>query len=174
MTYNFAGEIRYCPHCGGPVSERVVSGKPRPHCPTCSQTFFADPKLAVAVVIEHDGKVVLQRRTIDPGMGKWTFPSGYVDRGERPEVAAVREVQEEVGVSVRLTRLIGLYSHTGDPVVLAVYAAQVAGGTLVAGEESDAVALFSPDDLPPLAFQHDMAIITAWLNGGAAPLDAAE
>ncbi|MDI3340807.1 MAG: NUDIX domain-containing protein, partial [Sphaerobacter sp.] len=114
MSVNIVGEIRFCPHCGQPIAQREISGRVRPHCPSCRVTFFADPKLAVAVVIEQAGKVVLQRRTIDPGMGRWTFPSGYVERGEPPEVAALREVQEEVGVSVRLTRLIGLYADPGD------------------------------------------------------------
>jgi len=169
VSVNIVGEIRFCPHCGRPVEQRDVSGRPRPHCPACGVTFFADPKLAVAVVIEQDGKVVLQRRSIDPGLGAWTFPSGYVDRGEPPEVAAVREVQEEVGLTVRLTRLIGLYAEPGDIVVLAVYAGEVVDGDLTCGEESDAVGLFSPDDLPPLAFPHDAEIIAAWRAGSSAP-----
>lgn len=173
VTYNFGGAVRFCPHCGRSITERIVSGRPRPHCPTCGVTFFADPKLAVAVLVESRGQIVLQRRTIDPGLGRWTFPSGYVERGERPEAAAVREVLEEVGVQVRLTRLIGLYSRPGDPVVLAVYAGHAIGGSLVAGEETDAASLFAPDRLPQLAFAHDAEIIATWLDGGTAPVDAA-
>lgn len=167
MSVNIVGEVRFCPHCGQPVEQREVSGRARPHCPSCAVTFYADPKLAVAVVVEQAGKIVLQRRTIDPGLGGWTLPSGYVERGEPPAVAAVREVQEEVGLTVRLTRLIGLYADEGDVVVLAVYAGEIVAGDLVCGEESDAVGLFSPDDLPPLAFPHDAAIIAAWRRGQA-------
>lgn len=162
MTVNIVGEIRYCPHCGRAIDHREVAGKLRPHCPSCAVTFFADPKLAVAVLIEQDGKLVLQRRSIDPGMGLWTFPSGFVERGEPPEEAAVREVYEEVGLHVRLTRLVGLYSRPGDVVVLAVYGAEIVDGELISGEETDAVGLFTPETLPPLAFSHDAEIISTW------------
>jgi ADP-ribose pyrophosphatase YjhB (NUDIX family) len=164
MTFNFRGTIRFCPHCGRPVDWRDDRGVQRPYCSHCHTTFFQDPKLAVAILVEHDGGLLLQRRTIDPGKGKWTFPSGYVDRGERVEDAAIRETFEETGLHVRLTRLIGLFSHSGNPVVLAVYAAEVVGGRVVASDESDRIASFQPDDLPELAFEHDGEIIADWSN----------
>lgn len=163
MSLSFDDSIRYCPHCGRLVERRHVAGRLRPHCPTCQVTFFADPKLAVAVLVVEQGQLVLQRRTIEPGLGRWTFPSGFVERGERVEDAAVREVREEVGLDVRLIGLLGLYSAAGHPVVLAVYLAEPIGGRLAAGDESDDVGLFSPDELPELAFDHDWEIIRAWL-----------
>ncbi|MBX6343080.1 MAG: hypothetical protein IRY97_11525, partial [Thermomicrobiaceae bacterium] len=65
-----------------------------------------------------------------------------------------------------------LYSSPGNPVVLAVYAAEVEGGALVAGDESDAARAFPLDDLPPLAFAHDRRIIEDWRRG-VARVDAA-
>ncbi len=164
MSFNFSREIRYCPHCGGPVMPRDVEGQMRPHCPTCKATFYQDPKLAVAVLIDHDGKLVLQRRKIDPGMGKWTFPSGYVERGEPVENAAIREAREETGLTICLTGLLGLYSHEGNPVVLAVYAANAVGGELTVSEESHEVATFQPEILPELAFEHDSEIVADWMH----------
>jgi ADP-ribose pyrophosphatase YjhB (NUDIX family) len=120
--------------------------------------------LAVAVLVSYGGGLVLQRRTIDPGMGRWTFPSGFVERGERVEDAAIRETREEIGLEVRLSRFLGLYSHTGNPVVLAVYEAEVIGGSIMASAESDEIASFAPDDLPDLAFEHDAEIVAAWRN----------
>jgi len=163
MSLSFDESIRFCPHCGRPVERRQAAGRLRPHCPVCRVTFFSDPKLAVAVLVIQQGRIVLQRRAIDPGLGRWTFPSGFVERGERVEDAAVREVREEVGLEVRLTQLLGLYSAAGHPVVLAVYLAEPIGGTLVAGEEVDRVGLFAPSELPDLAFDHDREIIRAWL-----------
>jgi ADP-ribose pyrophosphatase YjhB (NUDIX family) len=162
MSYNFRGEIRFCPHCGSPIDWRDDTGARRPHCPQCHLTYFQDPKLAVAILIEHDGGLLLQRRAIDPGKGKWTFPSGYVDRGECVEDAAIRETLEETGLEVRLHGLLGLYSDTGNPVVLAVYAADVVGGRVVASDESDDIASFPVDDLPELAFPHDPEIVAVW------------
>ena len=101
--------MRYCSACGQSLTERHVFGKARPHCAACNRTFFEDPKLAVAVVIAIDGRILLQQRDIDPGRGAWTFPSGYVDRGEIVEEAAAREVLEEVNLAVRIDRLLGDY-----------------------------------------------------------------
>jgi ADP-ribose pyrophosphatase YjhB (NUDIX family) len=162
MSYNFRGEIRFCPYCAEMLEWQETDGVPRPHCPVCVTTFYQDPKLAVAILIEHDGGLLLQRRAIDPGKGKWTFPSGYVDRGERVEDAAVREALEETGLEVQLTGLLGLYSDTGNPVVLAVYAADVIGGSVIASDESDDIASFQATNLPELAFSHDAEIIAGW------------
>lgn len=163
MTYNFSRPIRYCPHCGGPIEFRDIGGQRRPHCVPCKATFYQDPKLAVAVLVNDGRGLVLQRRKIDPGMGKWTFPSGYVERGERVEDAAVREVAEETGLEVRINELLGLYSHPGNPVALAVYTADAIGGVVAVSEESHEVATFSPHDLPDLAFEHDAEIVASWL-----------
>ena len=164
MTYNFSRPIRFCPHCGGPVVMHLVAGQERPHCAACRATFYQDPKLAVAVLLNDGGDLVLQRRKIDPGKGKWTFPSGYVERGERVEDAAVREAAEETGLEVRINGLLGLYSHTGNPVALAVYTADAVGGTITVSEESHEVRGFSPTDLPELAFEHDLQIVATWLG----------
>lgn len=164
MTFNFSRPIRYCPHCGGMIEFRDVAGQNRPHCASCRVTFYQDPKLAVAVLVNDGEGLVLQRRKIDPGMGKWTFPSGYVERGERIEDAAVREAVEETGLQVRLTGLLGLYSHTGNPVALAVFTADVVGGVMAASEESHEVASFVPTELPELAFEHDEQIVATWLG----------
>jgi len=153
----------YCRHCGAALVEREAFGRVRPYCAGCDRLVFDDPKLAVAVVVEIEGRLLLQQRAIDPGKGAWTFPSGYVDRGEVVEAAAAREVLEEVCLSVRIDRLIGLYSRAGDPVVLAAYAATALNHDFAIGDEVAAVALFDPATLPPLAFPHDPQIVVDYL-----------
>lgn len=125
---------------------------------------YRDPKVAVAVIIADQRGILLQQRAIDPRMGLWTFPSGYVDRGEQIERAAEREVQEELGVRVTLTHLLGVYSEPENPVVLIVYTGIVPASSapVVQEEEIAAIGSFAPDDLPPLAFDHDARIIADW------------
>lgn len=161
--------MSYCTHCGHQLTTAHRFGRERPYCPACDRTIFEDPKLAVAVVIAISGRILLQRRDIDPGRGAWTFPSGYVDRGEVVEEEAAREVREEVNLAVRIDYLLGLYSSAGNPVVLAVYAATPLTETFAPGEEVSAVALFDPADLPPLAFPHDARIIADYLAARRAP-----
>lgn len=122
-----------------------------------------DPKVAVAVIIARDGRIFLQQRAMEPRKGLWTFASGYVDRGEQVERAAEREVQEELGLPVRLTHLLGVYSEPGNPVVLIVYTGDMAGTEpTVQADEISAIGWFAADALPPLAFDHDPAIVADW------------
>lgn len=129
--------------------------------------YYADPKLAVAVVIERDGGVLLGRRLNEPGRGRWSLPAGYVDRGETVEAAAVREAREELTVDVEVDRLIGLYSTAGEIVVLAVYSASIMRGDPKAGDDLDAVGYFAADDPPPLAFPRDREILADYRRGTA-------
>ena len=144
------------------MSERDVAGTQRPCCDSCGAIVFLDPKLAVVVIVSREGKILMVKRDIEPMMGRWSFPSGYVDRGEVVEEAAAREVKEETNVDVQLDRLLGVYSSQGSAVVLIAYAARVSGGNAKAGDETQAVGWFPSDDLPPLPFPHDEAIIGDW------------
>ena len=153
----------FCEQCGHPTVEREVDGRDRPVCVSCGAVSYLDPKLAVAVVIEREGRILLGRRgpgTREPG--KWSFPAGFVERGEPVEEAAVREVREEVGLAVTLGPLIGLYSSAGETVVLAVYAAAEVTGEVGAGDDLVEVGWFLPDALPDLAFPHDRRIVADW------------
>ena len=147
------------------MSERSVSGAVRPVCNSCGAVVFFDPKLAVVVVVSHEENILMVKRDIEPMMGRWSFPSGYVDRGEVVEEAAVREVREETNVEVELDRLLGVYSSSGAPVVLVAFAASVRGGTAEAGDETQAVGWFPTDELPQLPFPHDDAIMRDWRDG---------
>lgn len=160
-------DIKYCQQCGHGLAEKTIEGKVRPYCQSCGFVVFLDPKVAAVVLVSKDGKLVLVQRNIEPAFGRWSFPSGYVDRGEVVEDAAVREVKEETGLNVRLNDFIGLYSSTGDVVILAVYSAEVVGGKLEAGTEAQDVGLFAVDELPPLPFPHDAQILQDWqaING---------
>ncbi len=67
------------------------------------------PRLGASVLVREGKKVLLVRRGSEPGKGKWALPGGLVKPGERVEEAAVREVEEETGIRVRLRGLLGVY-----------------------------------------------------------------
>jgi mutator protein MutT len=153
----------YCQRCGGITEPRIVEDRERPVCTVCGAVTYFDPKLAVAVVLERDGAILLgQRGENTRAPGRWSFPAGFVERGEVVEAAAIREVREETGVTVELGPLIGLYSHEGEAVVLAVYAATAFAGEPAASDDLAAVGWFTLDALPELAFDHDPGIVRAW------------
>jgi ADP-ribose pyrophosphatase YjhB (NUDIX family) len=139
-----------------------VAGRERPACPTCEFVHYEDPKLVAVALVSVDGKLVLGRRSINPRRGYWSFPSGYVDRGEPVPVAAAREVNEETCLVVEIEELLGLYSEPDNPIVLAVYTAHPVGGKLDAGDEVSEVGLFGIDEMPELAFPNDVRILNDW------------
>jgi ADP-ribose pyrophosphatase YjhB (NUDIX family) len=155
-------DLNYCQRCGHALADKAVEGKRRRHCPSCGFIAYLDPKLAAVILVQMEGKLVLVKRGVEPALGRWAFPSGFVDRGEAMEDAAVREVKEETGIEIRLTGFLGLYSSTGSPVVLAAYSAQAVGGRLQAGHDAAEAALFHPDDLSPFPFPHDEQILENW------------
>src|SRR3989304_3789076 len=78
-------------------------------CRRCGFVFYQDPKVAVGTIIRTDNDhLVMVRRAIDPGYGKWVFPGGFVDRGEPLPTAAIREAREECGLDVRLDGLVNI------------------------------------------------------------------
>ena len=122
-------------------------------CQVCSFIFYQDPKVVAGTVFMLDGGIVLLKRGVEPALGKWVFPGGYVDRGESVRDAAVRETKEESQLDVKLGPLLNVYSYPRSPNVIVVYTAEVVGGELVAADESLEARIFSPKEMP----WHDLA-----------------
>jgi ADP-ribose pyrophosphatase YjhB (NUDIX family) len=125
---------------------------------------FRAPKLVAGALVARAGQLLMNRRDIDPGMGKWGLTAGYVELGEPVEEAALREVREETGLEVRLEGLVGVYTAVETGVVLVIYHASIVEGEPVAGHETQAVGFFAPDALPELAFEQNRQIIADWMQ----------
>ncbi|HIF73134.1 MAG TPA: NUDIX hydrolase [Dehalococcoidia bacterium] len=143
--------------------------KPGPHghpaCAECGRTIWNDPKVAGAAIVPMDDGIVMVQRAIEPEIGKWSFPSGYVNRGEKIEKAVEREVLEECGLETTVGKLVGLYSEEGNSIILAVYEVVIVGGKLESADhETLDVGVFKIDQLPDLAFAHDRGIIEDWIR----------
>ena len=151
----------FCATCGGALDAAQGPGG-RAVCPACGYERYENPKVATGVVAVRNGRILLVRRNHEPMLGRWSFPSGFVDAGEVVAEAAAREVREETGVEVRIDALLGVYSTRGNPVVFIAYAGTVVSGDPAPGDEAFEVGLFAPDALPDLAFPHDPAIMAAW------------
>jgi 8-oxo-dGTP diphosphatase len=147
--------IAYCALCGGSMVTRMVTDKPRRVCSICGYIHFSDPKVGVGVLVIKDGKLLLVRRIMNPERGKWSIPAGFLDRGEDPQVTAVRETWEETGLEVAIDGLAGVYYNPpsqGGASIFILYNARLLGGSLQAGDDADAVGFFGLDEMPELAF----------------------
>jgi ADP-ribose pyrophosphatase YjhB (NUDIX family) len=148
-------QIKFCSRCGTATSLQERFGKMHPVCPQCEWIHFEDPKVAAAVLVERDGRVLLVRRSNEPYRGLWTLPAGFVDAGEDPAQAAERECLEETGLSVRVKRVLDVIAgqeHERGADFIIVYEAEVLGGTLSPNDDADLVEWFEYSSLPPLAF----------------------
>ena len=130
------------------------------------------------MVCDDDGKILMVRR--GPGAtrtGLWSIPAGFVDYGEEIRAAAARELLEETGLVADVGDVMFVASNFHDPNKLTVgiwFAGTVTGGTLMAGDDADAVGWFPLDDLPPLAFDTDEALFARLRRSPDAPSHQAE
>jgi len=127
----------HCPHCGGELAE------------------YRQPLTTVDVIIElADGIVLIKRKNPPHG---WALPGGFVEYGESLENAAVREAFEETGLTIKLSGQLHTYSQPGrDPrfhTITTVFLA-TAQGAPTGGDDAAEAAIFNPDRLPPLVFDH--------------------
>ena len=159
----------FCPLCGADLELRNL--KPtepdRLVCVQCGFIFYQDPKVAVATIIRDErDHIVMVKRAIEPGYGKWVIPGGFVDRGEEVLAAAMREAREEAGIEIRIDRLLNVYSYPGVAPVIIVYVATMIGGTLVCDDECLEVRVFAPHEIPwnDLAFRSTQEALKAYLS----------
>ncbi len=159
--------IRFCPLCGGVLRREAVPPDQREEavCSQCRFIFYLNPKVVAGTIPERDGRILLTRRSINPGRGLWTFPGGFVDFGETTTDAAVRETFEETGLKVDLTGLLNVYSYPDAPVII-VYRAQVLGGVLTLCSENDLLEWLAPAEIPwpALAFPSTREALREYLG----------
>ena len=161
-------EVQYCPRCGCGLERAHRFGEERPVCPQCNYTHFFDPKVAAAMWLERNGKVLLVRRMVAPARGHWTVPGGFVNSWEDPAAAAARECAEETGLTVSATKLLALVpgrEHSGGAGFVIFYRGEITVGELQAGDDADAVNWFGPEELPKLAFHATGVMIARWQAG---------
>ena len=161
--------MKFCVSCGNPLRYRPWTegdGTMQLCCSaaTCSHVHFLDPKVAAGVVATIGEEAVLLRRAHNPGKGLWTFPGGFVNRGEVVSEAAAREAREEAGIVVAVDSLLGVYSFEGNATVLIVYTGTVTEGSPRALSETTEVRLVAPDaiDFDELAFDTTRAAMRDW------------
>jgi ADP-ribose pyrophosphatase YjhB (NUDIX family) len=160
-------EPEFCPACGKPVTERILEEDHRARlvCPDGHVTW-RNPRLVVGTLPVRGGRVFLGRRGIEPGIGLWSYPGGFLEVGESAQEGARRETEEETLLKVEVGRLLGAYSRPHAAVVTLIYEAQVVGGEALPGVETTEVRDFAPDEIPwgELAFSTTESALRDWMR----------
>lgn len=153
-------------HCGQRLTTAVPEGdsKRRLVCLDCGFVHYINPRpVAGTIPVRADGSILLVRRDIEPRLGYWVFPGGFMDVGETAEEAAARETLEEARLEVRNLQLVGVFTRVEPGVVVIVYEAEAVGEAAV-GEETSEVRWFAPGEIPwdELAFDSTEGALRAW------------
>ena len=125
---------------------------------------YLDPKVVGIGILVIDNKILLVKRGIEPGYGKRSMPSGFINRFEKVEHAIERELLEECGIDVKANWISGVYSEKDSPIILLVCDLSLISGEPKPLDETIEVGFFDLDKLPELAFDHDDKIISDWQN----------
>jgi len=143
-------DINYCNNCGNEVSQIVPDGdqKTRDVCTECGAIHYQNPKIITGCLIEHQQKILLCKRAIEPQSGKWTLPAGFMENNETLEQGAARETIEEANAQVKSMNLYAVYDIPHISQVYMIYRAELASEHFSPGSESLEVDLFDRNNLP--------------------------
>lgn len=174
LQHRYPATIRFCPLCGGAMRMRVVlpDRKRFKVCDRCGFVHFPGPKLVAGCLVIDAGRVLLLRRGNEPRIGTWTFPGGYVDLGETPRDAAIRETFEEVRMRVTADALLGVYADEQNPIAaVVVYLARPGSEPPGLSLEATEVRYFAVADIPwdDLAFRTTHDALRDWVARAGNP-----
>jgi len=142
--------MKFCSHCGQRVSLRVPPGDhlPRFVCDACGTIHYQNPRLIAGCVPEWEGKILICRRAIEPRLGYWTIPAGFMENGETLMAAAAREAVEEALAAVDVGSLLAIVHVTHAHQVHVMFRARLTRPQFGVGSESLEVMLVEERDIP--------------------------
>lgn len=161
--------MNFCSACGhGPLDFVVPAGDNRERfvCPSCGVVHYSNPKVVVGTIPEWEGKILLCRRAIEPRLGLWTLPAGFMENHETTDQGAVRETLEESQAQVQPLQLYAVFSIPHISQVYMMYRASMQSTEFGVTSETSELALFALDEIPwdELAFPVVRATLEAYVQ----------
>lgn len=172
--------MKYCSDCGHAVERRVPAGDhlPRHVCPACGAIHYRNPKVIVGCVPEwEDGRILMCRRAIEPRLGRWTFPAGFLELGETSAQGAAREALEEAQAEVAVGDLFVVINVPYVSQLYLIHRGRLKAPRYGPTLESSEVTLMREDEIPwdEIAFPtiwHSLKYFYADRAGGASGIHA--
>ncbi len=159
--------VSYCTRCGSELRVEVPAGDNRLRyvCNNCATVHYENPKLVVGCVPVHAGRILLCKRAIQPRLGYWTLPAGFMELGESLAQAAARETQEEACAEVTMRGLLASVNVLSAGQVHVFFRASLPEALFAAGAETLEVQLVKPADIPwdQLAFTSNRIALEQYL-----------
>ena len=176
MTKEQYSNADFCSQCG---HQSIVFSTPhndtrvRKVCNDCQTVHYENPKIVVGAVTTFEDQFLLCKRAIEPQLGLWTYPAGFLENGESLEEGAQREAYEEAFAEIDISHLIGTYSLTGINQIHIIYAATMSKPEFKSSVESSEVLLFKKNNIPweTLAFPVIRGALKAFLTNPPGTID---
>jgi ADP-ribose pyrophosphatase YjhB (NUDIX family) len=142
--------LNFCSHCGSPVTSKIPDGDhlPRFVCTSCGTIHYKNPLLVLGCVPEWEGRILLCKRAIEPRLGFWTVPAGFMENGETMQAAAARECREEAMAEVEIGSLLAIVNVTHAGQVHVMFRAHLLKPEFGPGPESLEVGLYEESEIP--------------------------
>ncbi|MCP4157485.1 MAG: thiamine phosphate synthase [bacterium] len=154
---------KFCPFCGNSLTTKYHEGRNRLFCPDCDQPVYENPVPATAaVVMNHQHEILLVKRNVEPSVGEWCLPGGFVELEEPPEAGCLRELKEETNLDGEIYQWAGNVlseSPIYKSVLVMGYFIRKTTGELKAGDDCSEARFFKPGNMPPIAFSSHREIL---------------
>lgn len=161
-------KYRYCYHCGTRTISKQIDGRLRDFCKKCQLPLYENPIPSVAVVVANQqGELLLVRRSVEPGIGEWCLPGGFIEIGETPQEAVARELKEELGIDIQSPQLLDVGSHLngyyGDVLIIGFTLQIDEKLKIIPGDDVSEAVYFSIENRPDLVFRVHEDFLNTWL-----------
>lgn len=142
--------MKFCSACGQPVVQKIPDGDhlPRYVCAACGVIHYENPRIIAGCVPEYEGKLLLCKRAIEPRLGYWTIPAGFMENGEAVQDAAAREAMEEALAKVQIGSLLAIVNVLRARQVHIMFRARLLNTDFGVGPESLEVGLYDESEIP--------------------------
>ena len=163
--------MKYCSDCGAQVKLQIPPDDDRPRhvCTGCQTVHYQNPKMVTGVIATWQGKLLLCQRAIEPRLGYWTIPAGYLENGETLEEGARREAWEEARAQLETLRPFAALELPHIQQIYFLFTGELSNERVAPGPESMEVQMFLPESIPwsQLAFSVVGASLQSWLQAPA-------
>ncbi len=153
----------HCLHCGSELIPRKENGCDRQFCPSCNAFVYENPVPVVAgIILDTASRVLLVKRGVEPCIGKWTLPSGFIEIGEHPDECILREVKEETNLECKIRKLLGVHQQKGwkyRSVIVLAYLLDIISGEPKAGDDAVDIGYYEYEALPDIPFSSHRNIV---------------
>ncbi len=161
--------MNYCNHCGSNHLQFEIpkdDHRPRYQCTHCSTIHYENPNMIVGCIATFENKILLAKRGIEPRLGYWNLPCGFLENDETVEDGAIREVLEETGLDAQIEYLSVVYSVIPSQQVYLIFKAKLKNANYILTKESTEIEFFSPDDIPwdEIAFSSNVYALKSYIK----------